>query len=332
MTRAPVRRHRPTCSALIRQAAVDGAPAPGRDLARLLTEWVVDHQRGARVRHRRRHRGGHRGLPARRCQRLRAAAEPGAVAGAGELLQLSGRTAAFTVDRLLPWPAGPDRAGRRVASRIPRAAARRSACSAGPGWSRVWSPATGIVLGAPQQRRGPARGSASLPDAGRPRRPPVSALVTDPGRTVPATPPRNTRPPGPTRPANRRRHRRHRGTAGREHPRPGPAVPGARRRRRCPARTRHPCRPVRRQRRPPAPAPEPPARRPQPAGRSRGGSLPPPPGAAPAQAAAAEGLRADPRLARMHEAPRAPLPVAGRQASSASAGSPGARRSRRTWW
>ena len=26
---------------LIREAAVDGAPAPGRDLARLLTEWVV---------------------------------------------------------------------------------------------------------------------------------------------------------------------------------------------------------------------------------------------------------------------------------------------------
>ncbi len=51
--------------ALIRQAAQDGSPAPGRDLARLLTEWVVTHQRRARLRHHRRHRRGHRGVPAR---------------------------------------------------------------------------------------------------------------------------------------------------------------------------------------------------------------------------------------------------------------------------
>ncbi len=93
--------------ALIRQAAVDAAPAPGRDLARMLTEWVV---------------------------RTRAVPGFGTVAATGDgiavflhgdvgvwelpepgvastpatdRLRLSGRTAAFTVDRLLPWPTGP---------------------------------------------------------------------------------------------------------------------------------------------------------------------------------------------------------------------------------
>ena len=94
--------------ALIRQAAQDGAPAPGRDLARLLTEWVVTTsavpgfgtvaatEDGIAV-------FLHGDVSVSELP------EPGAPAGAagGDRLHLSGRTAAFTVDRLLPWPAGP---------------------------------------------------------------------------------------------------------------------------------------------------------------------------------------------------------------------------------
>ena len=91
--------------ALIRQAAQDSAPAPGRDLARLLTEWVVTSRSVP----------GFGTIAATEegiavflhgdvsISELPAA---GAVA-ADDLLHLSGRAAAFTVDHLLPWPAGP---------------------------------------------------------------------------------------------------------------------------------------------------------------------------------------------------------------------------------
>ncbi len=95
--------------ALIRQAAQDGSPAPGRDLARLLTEWVVTTssvpgfgtiaatEEGIAV-------FLHGDISVSELPVPDAMAD---AAAGDDLLHLSGRTAAFTVDRLLPWPAGP---------------------------------------------------------------------------------------------------------------------------------------------------------------------------------------------------------------------------------
>ena len=95
--------------ALIRQAAQDGSPAPGRDLARLLTEWVVTTsavpgfgtiaatEEGIAV-----FLHGDVSVSELPVPQVVAGA-----AAASDLLHLSGRTAAFTVDHLLPWPAGP---------------------------------------------------------------------------------------------------------------------------------------------------------------------------------------------------------------------------------
>ncbi|HEY5881838.1 MAG TPA: FHA domain-containing protein [Nakamurella sp.] len=148
--------------ALIRQAAVDAAPAPGRDLARRLTEWVVRTRSvpgfgtvaatedGIAV-----YLHGDVGvseLP-----------EPGIEPRPGtDRLQLSGRTAAFTVDRLLPWPAGP----------VVLAAGRpddpeESDTSIGVlGWSGLVEglvPGDGIVLGAPKTAAGTPAGRHASP-------------------------------------------------------------------------------------------------------------------------------------------------------------------------
>ena len=161
---------------LIREAAVDGAPAPGRDLARLLTEWVVTTsavpgfgtiaatEEGIAV-------FLHGDVS------LSELPEPGAVAGAGDLLQLSGRTAAFTVDRLLPWPKGP----------IVLAAGSSPDPEDGGtaigvlGWSGLIEglvPGEGIVMAAPSSVAGQRAGRHHSPMPAAPP-PPASALVTE---------------------------------------------------------------------------------------------------------------------------------------------------------
>ena len=131
--------------ALIRRAAQDGGPAPGRDLARLLTEWVVTTsavpgfgtiaatEEGIAV-------FLHGDVSVSELP------EPRAV-GSADLLQLSGRTAAFTVDRLLPWPAGPVAL---AAGAVPDPEGGNTAIGV-LGWSGLVEglvPGEGIVLGA----------------------------------------------------------------------------------------------------------------------------------------------------------------------------------------
>ena len=148
--------------ALIRQAAVDAAPAPGRDLARRLTEWVVRT----------------RSVPGFGTV---AATEDGIAVylhgdvGVAELpepgieprpeaerLQLSGRTAAFTVDRLLPWPAGPV----MLAAGRPDDPEEGGTSIGVLGWSGLVEglvPGDGIVLGAPKTAAGTPAGRHASP-------------------------------------------------------------------------------------------------------------------------------------------------------------------------
>lgn len=168
---------------LIRQAAVDAAPAPGRDLARRLTEWVVRTRAvpgfgtvaatedGIAV-----FLHGDVGvaeLP-----------EPGAVAGpAADRLHLSGRTAAFTVDRLLPWPSGP-----LVLSAGATGDPQEPDTSVGVlGWSGLVEglvPGDGIVLGAPKTAAGApiGRHASPLPSVQAPL-PPKAAAGGEPEPT-----------------------------------------------------------------------------------------------------------------------------------------------------
>lgn len=147
---------------LIRQAAVDAAPAPGRDLARRLTEWVV----------RTRSVPGFGTIAATEDGiavflhgdvGVAELPEPGAVATAdADRLQLSGRTAAFTVDRLLPWPAGPV-----VLTAGTTGDAAEPDTSIGVlGWSGLVEglvPGDGIVLGAPKTAAGAPAGRHATP-------------------------------------------------------------------------------------------------------------------------------------------------------------------------
>ena len=293
--------------ALIRQAAVDGAPAPGRDLARLLTEWVVTTsavpgfgtvaatEEGIAV-------FLHGDVS------LSELAEPGSVAGAGNLLHLSGRTAAFTVDRLLPWPKGPIVL---AAGATPDPEGGSTAIGV-LGWSGLIEglvPGEGIVMAAPSTVAGQRAGRHHSPMPAVPP-PPVSALAApepvlemtqehpsarpDPAPHVPAphvppphvppvAPPPVAPPPVPPSPV--------------EPPAPTPPVPPP---------------PVEPLVAPPpvAPPAAPPA-----------GNVPPPPGAAPPQ------LR-PPKVSeqihgsRMHEARRAPLPIAGVKAAPPRPGTP----------
>ena len=92
--------------ALVREAAEQSAPAPGRELARLLTEFVVGVGKAPDF-----------GTVAatedgiavflRGDVSMSEVPDPGAAPdGTGQPLQFSGRTAAFAVDRLLPRPKG----------------------------------------------------------------------------------------------------------------------------------------------------------------------------------------------------------------------------------
>lgn len=148
---------------LIRTAAVDAAPAPGRDLARRLTEWVV----------RTRSVPGFGTVAATEDGiavflhgdvGVAELPEPGCVATAdADRLHLSGRTAAFTVDRLLPWPAGP----LVLAAGTATDPAEPDTSIGVLGWSGLVEglvPGDGIVLGAPRTAAGtPAGRHASLP-------------------------------------------------------------------------------------------------------------------------------------------------------------------------
>ncbi|WP_395725168.1 FHA domain-containing protein [Nakamurella sp.] len=147
---------------LIRQAAVDAAPAPGRDLARRLTEWVV----------RTRSVPGFGTIAAAEDGiavflhgdvGVAELPEPGAVAAPkADRLHLSGRTAAFTVDRLLPWPAGPV-----VLTAGATADPEEGGTSIGVlGWSGLVEglvPGDGIVLGAPKTAAGTPAGRHASP-------------------------------------------------------------------------------------------------------------------------------------------------------------------------
>ena len=274
--------------ALIRQAAHDSRPAPGRDLARLLTEWVVTTssvpgfgtiaatEDGIAV-------FLHGDISVSELP------VPDVVAGAaaaGDLLYLSGRTAAFTVDRLLPWPAGPVVL---AAGATPDPEGGLTAIGV-LGWSGLVEglvPGDGIVLGARSTvsskhgggrhhtpmppAPGPALGQQAVLEptqehpAARPDREPPPAATPPPVAPPPAATPA---PPEPATPA-----------AG---PSPIPAAPAP----------------------PPAPlgaGPSPTPAAPAP---------PPPPGAAPPK------LR-PPRVidqihgSHVHEARRPPLPIAG---------------------
>ncbi|WP_420121284.1 FHA domain-containing protein [Nakamurella sp.] len=147
---------------LIRQAAVDAAPAPGRDLARRLTEWVV----------RTRSVPGFGTVAATEDGiavflhgdvSVAELTPPGsAPAPDADRLQLSGRTAAFTVDRLLPWPAGPV-----VLTAGPPADPAEGGTAVGVlGWSGLKEglvPGEGIVLGAPATAAAPPAGRHASP-------------------------------------------------------------------------------------------------------------------------------------------------------------------------
>ncbi len=191
---------------LIRRAAVEAAPAPGRDLARMLTEWVV----------RTRSAPGFGTIAAAEDGiavflhgdvSVSELPEPGVPpAPDPDRLMLSGRTAAFTVDRLLPWPAGP----------VALSAGRPANPDEGDtsigvlGWSGLVEglvPGDGIVLGAPKTATGlPAgRHHAAAPSvqtqehpAARPSReptvehplpPPEPAPVLEPEPAAPAPEP-----------------------------------------------------------------------------------------------------------------------------------------------
>ncbi len=148
--------------ALIRKAAVDAAPAPGRDLARMLTEWVVRTRAvpgfGTVA-------GTEDGIAVflHGDVSVSELPEPGVASAPGaERLHLSGRTAAFTVDYLLPWPDGPVvlTAGRP-------ADPEEGATSIGVlGWSGLIEglvPGDGIVLGAPKTATGKPGGRHHSP-------------------------------------------------------------------------------------------------------------------------------------------------------------------------
>ena len=160
---------------LIRQAAAEAAPAPGRDLARRLTEWVV----------RTRAVPGFGTIAATddgiavflhgdvTVAELPAPGTAGAPAA--EPLHLSGRTAAFTVDRLLPRPAGP------IVLTAGDPDRRPADPSIGmPGWSGLVQglvPGVGIVLGAP------ATTPAAAPAPGRHASRSVPAPTAEPEAT-----------------------------------------------------------------------------------------------------------------------------------------------------
>ena len=218
---------------LIRQAAADAAPAPGRDLARRLTEWVVRTRSVPGFGTVAATEDGiavylHGDVSVAELPPPGSAAAPDA-----DRLRLSGRTAAFTVDRLLPWPTGP-----LVLTAGAPADPEEGGTAVGVlGWSGLKEglvPGEGIVLGAPATAAAPPAGRhaspfpsvqtplppppdgtadadpestqehpAAHPDreptAEHPVPDPVPVPVSDPpaGRTPAATPPPTPAPPAP---------------------------------------------------------------------------------------------------------------------------------------
>lgn len=289
--------------ALIRQAAQDSSPAPGRDLARLLTEWVVTTSSVPGF-----------GTIAATEEGIAVFLHgdvsvselpvPGALAGAAAsagLLHLSGRTAAFTVDHLLPWPNGPLAL---AAGATPDPEGGSTAIGV-LGWSGLVQglvPGDGIVLGARSAvsgKHGGGRHQSPMPAAplkvGQVDGPSVQEPTLEPTQEHPtalpeqvAEPLRRDAPPPVAQPPRAPAQVA-----------PTPVAP-----------------PVGQQPPPPAPG-APPASAPQPSPQAAGPSpvpatpaAPPPPGAAPPK------LR-PPRVfeqihgSQVHEARRAPLPIAG---------------------
>ena len=170
---------------LIRAASRRGAPAPGRDLARVLTEFVVRARAvpdfgtvaatedGIAVFLRGDVSVSERAVPDARTGRPD-----------GELLSLSGSTAAFTVDRLLPRPQGP------LVLAVGPVADRGAPPALPTGWSGLVSglvPGDGIVLspsvaGLPGAE--PSRRSPDLPV-------PTEAALPESQGSAPPTPDRS---------------------------------------------------------------------------------------------------------------------------------------------
>ena len=299
--------------ALIRQAAQDSSPAPGRDLARLLTEWVVTTSSvpgfGTIA-------ATEEGIAVFLHGDISVSELPTDNATSGnELLHLSGRTAAFTVDRLLPWPAGPLVL---AAGATPDPEGGSTAIGV-LGWSGLVEglvPGEGIVLGARSTvsgKHGGGRHHSPMPPAPAPAQQPLMAAPTGPRRAGTGTNAgASGRPAGPCAPGRRPGPGATPGPTPVAPPAPVAAAAPSRRPHRLhprpPRLRRPPHRPRPNLRRPPRPPPAgPPAASPAPPAAP---PPPPPPGAAPPK------LR-PPRVfeqihgSHVHEARRPPLPIAG---------------------
>ncbi len=283
---------------LVRDASARGTPAPGRDLARVLTEFVV---------------------------RARAVPDFGTVAATedgiavflrgdvsvaelaapdasgrpvGELLSLSGSTAAFTVDRLLPRPRGP------IVLSVGPVRDRASSPAAVPGWSglvRGLVPGDGIVLSRP-----------AVPTTPTPDRSPRHRAATE--QPLPAEPTPGARPAAsdPTeehsavRPDGR-------GAPAAEHSPPAAPAPAA-----PPPPASPPAAPSPPSATPTPTAPPPPAAPTPPAVPAP----PPPPPDAPVPVLRPPKVSDLIHQSKAHEARRPPLPVAGGRAPAPRPGAP----------
>ena len=278
---------------LIRDAAREGGAAPGRELALRLTRWVVVT-------------GAVPGFGTVAATEdgiavflhgdvsLSELAGPDSLHHHGddhrEPLHLSGRTAAFTVDRLLPWPAGP------IALAAGAAPEPEGPTAIGVlGWSGLVQglvPGDGIVLGS---RAAAEPGPGGRHHAGAPA--PVAVGEAAPrsagGRVGATQAHRDARPDADTDPVMRRP--------------PAPAAPDAAAQFAAVASSQAP------------PVASAPAAPPVPPSPDPGPPLPVPPGAAPPT------LRPPRRSEQIHgshrhEARRPPLPLAGAKVAARPAG------------
>ncbi len=286
--------------------------APGRDLARALTEFVVRARAvpdfctvAATV----------DGIAVfLRGDVSVAELPPPAGGAAGERLQLSGRTAAFTVDRLLPRPAGP------LQMTVGSARDRSPSAVAPPAWSGLVQglvPGDGIVL----HRPGVAAGRHAA-------QPPASAPAVDRAGAAPAVAP-DRRVAAAAEPTEQQQPVRPEPVAAAPEPAAAPPVAAAPPRAAVAASPPGPP-PVAVAAPPAAPGPAapppaaaapatPPTAAPAPATPS---AAPPPPPGAPAAELRPPKVSDLIHQSKAHEARRPPLPVAGSRPAAPRPGAP----------